>query len=96
MESVAKKARVLPDGLKDLLRDMLRVGEVERLAKVPLLFVLLIHLLTHAWQATMPGKGELLQLGSSTTVHMINADALAMARCISACRIGSTLTMELI
>jgi hypothetical protein len=37
MESVAKKARVLPDGLKDLLRDMLKVGEVERLAKVPLL-----------------------------------------------------------
>ena len=96
MESVAKKARVLPDGLKDLLRDMLRVGEVERLAKVPLLFVLLIHLLTHAGQATLPGKGELLQLGSSTTVHMINADALAMARCISACRIGSILTMELI
>ena len=48
MESVAKKARVLPDGLKDLLRDMLKVGEVERLAKVPLLLGLLNHVLTHA------------------------------------------------
>ena len=39
MESLAKKARVLPDALKDLLRDMLVAGEAERRAQVRFLCV---------------------------------------------------------
>ena len=34
MEAVAKKARFLPEGLKNQLRDMLKVGDVERRAQV--------------------------------------------------------------
>ena len=38
MEAVAKKARFLPEGLKNQLRDMLKVGDIERRAQV-LVFV---------------------------------------------------------